>query len=47
MKELFQDLGDALETHDHTTFEKAVQALLNEVGDSALIKRFKILSGGE
>lgn len=43
MKELFQDLGDVMNTHDHTTFEKAIQALLEQKGDVALLKRFKRL----
>lgn len=41
MKELFQELGDVMDTHDHTTFETAIQALLEKKGYDDLLRRFK------
>jgi len=46
MKDLFQDLGDELNTHDHTTFERAIYALLKEVGDPRLIARYEQIVRG-
>lgn len=47
MRELFQDLGDLLDTHDHTTLERAIAALIKETGDKTLMERFRRLTEGE
>lgn len=41
MKELFQDLGDELGTYDHTTFERAIHALIVESGNKSLLARYE------
>lgn len=44
MRELFQDIGDLLDTHDHTTFERALKALIIELGDKDLLKEYEKLT---
>lgn len=41
VKEIFQDLGERLDMRDHTTFEKAIQALLEKEGYADLTKKYK------
>jgi hypothetical protein len=40
MKEIFQDLSERLDLRDHTTFEKAIQALIEKEGYADLTKRY-------
>lgn len=44
VKALFQELGDRLNVHDHTTFEQALLALIEKQGYSDLEARFKELT---
>lgn len=41
MRELFQDIGERLGVHDHTTFEHALLALIEKNGYSDLLQRYK------
>lgn len=41
IKELFQDLGERLGVHDHTTFEKALLSLIEKNGYDDLLQRYK------
>lgn len=41
MKELFQDAGERLGVHDHTTFEQALLSLLEKHGYDDLLQRYK------
>lgn len=41
MRELFQDIGERLGVHDHTTFEQALLALVEKNGYDDLLKRYK------
>lgn len=41
IKELFQDLGEQLGVHDHTTFEQALLALIEKNGFDELLQRYK------
>lgn len=43
MKSLFQDLGEHLDVMDHTTFEKAIEALIEKEGTDEQLVRFKEL----
>lgn len=40
MKELFQAVGERMEVYDHTTFERALLALIEQEGYSDLKKQF-------
>lgn len=40
MKEIFQDLGEYLDIRDHTTFEKAIKALIEKEGLGDLIVKY-------
>lgn len=40
MKEIFQDLGERLDIRDHTTFERAILALIEKEGFSDLSKKY-------
>lgn len=40
MREIFQDLGDKIGTYDHTTFERALLALIKEERAGELKARF-------
>lgn len=44
VKEIFQDLSESLDLRDHTTFEKAIQALIEKEGSEEYLKRFKELT---
>jgi restriction endonuclease Mrr len=44
VKTLFQELGDRLDVHDHTTFEEALLALIEKQGYSDLEARFRELA---
>jgi hypothetical protein len=44
IKTLFQELGDCLDVHDHTTFEQALLALIEKQGFSDLEARFRELT---
>lgn len=44
VKTLFQELGDRLEVHDHTTFEQALLALIEKQGYSDLEAQFRELT---
>lgn len=44
VKEIFQDLSEDLDLRDHTTFEKAIQALIEKEGSEEYLKRFKELT---
>jgi hypothetical protein len=44
IKMLFQELGDRLGVHDHTTFEQALLALIEKQGYSDLAAQFKELT---
>lgn len=41
MKELFQDIGDYLDLRDHTTFERAILALLEKEGATDLLQKYR------
>ncbi len=41
MKELFQDIGEYLNTRDHTTFEHAILALLEKEGTPNLLQQYR------
>ena len=41
VKEIFQDIGGRLGVFDHTTFERAIQALLEKEKITDLLKEFK------
>ena len=41
MKELFQDIGAHLGVHDHTTFERAILALLEKEGATELLQKYR------
>ncbi len=41
MKELFQDLGERLGVHDHTTFEQALLSLIEKHGYEDLLQRYR------
>lgn len=41
IKELFQDLGEQLGVHDHTTFEQALLALIEKNDFDELLQRYK------
>ncbi len=41
MKPLFQELGDRLNIHDHTTFERSLLALMEKEGFDDLIEQYK------
>ncbi len=41
MKELFQDIGAYLDVRDHTTFERAVLALLEKEGATDLLQKYR------
>lgn len=45
MKDLFQDLGEYLDVMDHTTFERAILALIEKEGNEEHSRRFKELTG--
>jgi len=44
IKTLFQELGDRLDVHDHTTFEQALLALVEKEGYSDLEAQFRELT---
>lgn len=44
IKMLFQELGDRLDVHDHTTFEQALLALIEKKGYSDLEAQFRELT---
>ena len=41
IKELFQDIGEELGIHDHTTFEQALLALIEKKGLDDLLQGYK------
>lgn len=41
MKELFQDIGNYLDVRDHTTFERAILALLEKEGATELLQKYR------
>lgn len=41
IKELFQDLGEQMGIHDHTTFELALLALIEKNGSEELLQRYR------
>ncbi len=41
MKELFQDIGEYSNTRDHTTFERAILALLEKEGTPDLLQQYR------
>ena len=41
MKELFQDIGEYLDVRDHTTFERAILALLEKEGTTELLQKYR------
>lgn len=41
MKEIFQEIGEKLSIYDHTTFERAMLALLEKENDQELIKKYQ------
>ena len=41
VKDLFQDIGERLVVHDHTTFERAIFALIEKEGYTDLAARYK------
>ncbi len=44
MKDLFQDLGEYLNVMDHTTFERAILALIEKEGTKEHLQKFKELT---
>ena len=44
MKDLFQDLGEHLDIMDHTTFERAILALIEKEGTEEHARKFKELT---
>jgi hypothetical protein len=40
-QELFQDIGDYLDVRDHTTFERAILALLEKEGATDLLQKYR------
>lgn len=40
MKDIFQDLGEYLDVRDHTTFEKAIKALIEKEGLNDLMSKY-------
>jgi hypothetical protein len=44
MKALFQEIGDRLNIHDHTTFERALLALIEKEGYSDLGSQYTELT---
>jgi chromosomal replication initiation ATPase DnaA len=41
MKDIFQDLGEYLDVRDHTTFEKAIKALIEKEGLADLKNKYE------
>jgi restriction endonuclease Mrr len=41
VKDLFQEIGERLVVHDHTTFERAIFALIEKEGYTDLAARYK------
>ena len=41
IKEIFYAIGEKMSVYDHTTFELAIQALLEKNNDQNLIKKYK------
>lgn len=41
MQELFQDIGAYLDLRDHTTFERAILALLEKEGTNDLLQQYR------
>ncbi len=44
VRDLFQDIGGYLNVYDHTTFEKAILALLEKEGASELLRKYKLIT---
>ena len=43
IKELFQDMGERLQVHDRTLFERAFLALIEKEGQNDLLQRYRDL----
>lgn len=41
IKDIFQDLGELLDVRDHTTFEKAIKALIEKEGLNDLLTKYE------
>lgn len=41
MKDIFQDLGERMDVRDHTTFERAIRALIKKEGFSDLLSDYE------
>ena len=44
MREIFQDLGELIGEYDHTTFERALLALIKEEGAKDILNKLKKLT---